>query len=150
MESLSDVVFGELVDGQWRSDVARDRRFAELSRALRDQAAHLPESKPPDLFLMTDRLCECWLVNPTASRAGAWRVEVQPPLWVDEGPTNELVFLRPRERVDDWNAGFDRDTGMVVDIVWPDRGDHNVAESDAAAGPIREALPAAVVVKSVP
>jgi hypothetical protein len=78
---------------------------------------------------MTDRLRECWLVNPTASRAGGWRVEVQPPLWVEEGPTTELVSLRPRERVDDWNAGVAPDTGMVVDIVWPEGGDHNVAES---------------------
>ncbi len=96
MGSLSDIIFGQFIDRRWVPDEARDRRFADLSRQLATQMARLPASHPPDYFLVTDRVRECWLVEPPSSNGSSWTVEVQPPVWMDAHATTEHVMLRSR------------------------------------------------------
>lgn len=94
MGSISDVTFGTLVDGRWVVDGDKERRFQDLSRELVDQLARLPPSRPPDLYLVTDRVREGWLMAGDLTEPELRRVEVQPPIWTGSTTTSEVVTLR--------------------------------------------------------
>jgi hypothetical protein len=94
MGSMSDVAFGTLVDGRWVVDGEKERRYQNLSRELEDQLARLPPSRPPDLYLVTDRVREGWLMDLGNTEPGLRRVEVQPPIWTGSTTTSEVVDLR--------------------------------------------------------
>lgn len=49
---------------------------------------------PPDLYLVTDRVREGWLVDRTLADSDARKVEVQPPIWTGSTTTSEYVVLR--------------------------------------------------------
>jgi hypothetical protein len=89
MGSLSDVVFAELREGRWVADTDRNERWTQLSRRLRDDIVRLPAPPPPDLFLVTDRVRECWLIEPGPVSDLVWHVEVFPPIW--SGPTTTIT-----------------------------------------------------------
>jgi hypothetical protein len=112
MGSLSDVVFAELHDGRWVPDQARSERWAHLSQRLGDEVAHLPSAKPPDMFLVTDRVRECWLFEPETLARPIWHVDVFPPIWLNPKATTDDVSLRPTSP-----RPFPED-GMEVTILW--------------------------------
>lgn len=94
MGSLSDVVFAELRDGRWIPDDARNERWAQLGRRLRDDVALLPPPTPADLFLVSDRVRECWFLEPSSAKDLVWSMEVFPPVWLDGQATTDEVHLR--------------------------------------------------------
>jgi len=94
MGGLSDVAFGAIVNGGWVADEARDQRFHGLSRRLDDQLSRLPPSQPPDLFLVTDRVRQAWLLERDSPAIADRAVEVQPPIWTGPATTSEMVVLR--------------------------------------------------------
>jgi hypothetical protein len=112
MGSLSDVVFAELHDRRWVIDQERTERWDRLSRRLAEDVAGLPPAQPPDLFLVTDRVRECWLDGPGLPAPPPWRVEVFPPVWLDRVATAEVVSLVPER------GGPIADDGLGVSIVW--------------------------------
>ena len=117
MGSLSDVVFAERREGRWVADVDRNERWAQLSRRLRDDIARLPPPTPPDLFLVSSRLRECWLLEPETASEPGWLVEVFPPVWSGPALTTDEVHLRP---VGDGPSSAD---GVEVSIVSSDAND---------------------------
>jgi hypothetical protein len=94
MGGMSDVAFGAIVDGRWVVDEARDQRFHDLSLRLSDQLSRLPPSQPPDLFLVTDRVRQAWLLERDSPGIADRAVEVQPPIWTGPATTSEIVVLR--------------------------------------------------------
>lgn len=117
MGSLSDVVFAQLRDGRWVPDPARTERWTHLSRQLRDDVARLPPAEPPDLFLVSDRLRECWLFEPGSIGQPPWHVDVFPPLWLSGQATADDVRLRPTGQ-----AQLPADN-LEVSIVWGEGGE---------------------------
>ena len=96
MGAMSDVTFGALVDGRWVTDEVRERRYRDLSREFVDQLASLPPSSRPNLYLVTDRVREGWLIDRGSDGQEGRHVEVQPPIWTGSTTTSEFVFLRGR------------------------------------------------------
>ena len=94
MGAMSDVVFGAIVDERWVAESARDQRFHELSLRLGEQLSRLPPSRPPDLFLVTDRVREVWLYEEDSPGAAERTAEVQPPIWTGPATTAEIVVLQ--------------------------------------------------------
>lgn len=93
MGAMSDVAFGSIVDGRWVADDVRDQRFHDLSLRLSDQLSRLPPSRPPDLFLVTDRVREVWVLERHSPGSEARTAEVQPPIWTGPATTSEVVVL---------------------------------------------------------
>ena len=112
MGSLSDVVFAQLHDGRWVPDQARSQHWAHLSQRLGEEVALLPSAKPPDMFLVTDRVRECWLLGPESLTRPTWLVDVFPPVWLDPEATTDEVGLRPT------GPGPFPGDGMEVTILW--------------------------------
>ena len=94
MGGMSDVAFGAIVDGRWVADEARDQRFHDLNLRLDHQLSLLPPSQPPDLFLVTDRVRQAWLLERDSTGIGDRAIEVQPPIWTGPATTSEIVVLR--------------------------------------------------------
>lgn len=94
MGGLSDVAFGSIVDGRWVADEAGDQRFHDLSLRLNDQLSRLPPSQPPDLYLVTDRVRQAWLLERGSAGIADRAVELQPPIWTGPATTSEIVVLR--------------------------------------------------------
>lgn len=99
MGAMSDVTFGALVDGRWVPDDAREQHFRDLSREFQDQLSRLPTSSPPDLYLVTDRVREGWLIDGGSTDIYGRNAEVQPPIWT--GPTTTSEFVVLLGRIDD-------------------------------------------------
>jgi hypothetical protein len=97
MGSLSDVVFAELRDRRWVTDPERTERWKRLSQRLAEAVSRLPPTVPPDLFLVTDRVRECWLGASGLPARPPWPVEVFPPVWLDHDATTEEVVLSPTD-----------------------------------------------------
>ncbi len=63
------------------------------------------------MFLVTDRVRECWLEPETLARP-IWHVDVFPPIWLDPKATTDDVSLRPTSP-----RPFPVN-GMEVTILW--------------------------------
>jgi hypothetical protein len=116
MGSLSDVVFAELRGRAWVPDPERTERWERLSRRLAQDVARLPPAAPPDLYLVTDRVSECWLEEPGLPASPPWPVEVFPPVWLDRVATADAVSLRPER------GGPIPEEGAAVSLVWEGGG----------------------------
>jgi hypothetical protein len=117
MGSLSDVVFGELRDRRWVADQERTERWARLSQRLAEDVSRLPPAKPPDLFLVTDRVRECWLSGSALPARPPWPVEVFPPVWLDRDDTTDEVSLRPT------GGRPIPEDGLEVSVLWDGRSE---------------------------
>jgi hypothetical protein len=116
MGSLSDVVFADLRDGRWIADPTRTDRWTRLSQRLAEDVSRLPPAKAPDLYLVTDRVRECWLDGSASLARPPWPVEVFPPVWLDRDATTDEINLGPAV------AGPIPEDGLEVSVLWDGGG----------------------------